>query len=134
MSRCLISKSNKKGALLLEALLAVSIVAFGLTAVIYSYLSSFRASVYTGDYSLAAILLESKMSDLVYRNFIEDAIDEESAFPEPYQRFRYKLTTRNSNQGGKPGDLNEVVLSILWDSGKRKNNITLTTYLFNLPK
>lgn len=134
MSRCMTLKSNKKGTLLLEVLLTVSIMAVGLTAIIYSYLSSFRACAYTADYSLAAILLESKMNDLLYRRFIEDSRSEDGIFPDPYQRFRYHLSTRNLNQDGKLGDLNEATLGIAWDSGRRKNNIVLTTYLFNLPK
>ena len=134
MFRYLISKLNRKGSLLVEALLAISILSIGLTLIIQSFLSSVRATVYAADYSLATILLENKMSDLIEKGFIGDSIDEEGFLEGPNEKFRYHLETHNMETQGGSANLNQVKLSILWSSGRKTNSILLTTYLFNLPK
>ena len=134
MSRHSILRFHKKGSLLIEALLAITILSIGLTMIIQSYLSGFRAALYTQDYSTAAILLENKMVNLMQVGFIGESVDEEGVFPEPYGKFRYRLETRNAKNEVGTGSLNEVLLRVSWASGKRNNAMSLATYLFNLPK
>lgn len=130
----MILKLNKKGTLLVEALLAVTILGVGLTVIIHAFLSSFRALSYSKDYSLATILLENKMYALLERGFIEEDLNEDTTFPPPYEKFRYHLETRNLKEKSEAGKINEVRLEIQWASGKKRNVIPVTTYLFNLPK
>ena len=133
MFRSLTLKSNRKGALLIEALLIISILAVSLTVIIQSFLSSYRASVYTKEYSLAALLLENKMSELLQKRFIKSTLNEENYFASPYEKFRYHLETKALGQGAPGISLNEAKLSILWQEGRRSNAINLTTYLLNEP-
>ena len=134
MSGYLISRLNKRGSLLIEALLAISILSIALTLIVNSFLSSFRASVYAKDYTLATILLENKLCELKEKGFIADGVHEEENFAQPHEKFRYHLESKNVNNDDQRGVFNEVKLSVTWPSGRRSNNITLVTYLFNLPQ
>lgn len=130
----LILKWNKKGSLLVEALLTIVIMSVGLTFIIQSFLSSFRASAQVEDYASASVLLENKMNDLMQFGFIAGDTDEEGVFPEPYEKFRYHLKTENIKDVDQEGLLNRISLEVLWSSGKKKRAVALTTYLANLPK
>ena len=109
-------------------------MSIGLTFVIQSYLSSFRASAQVADYAIATIALENKMNSLLQMGFIEDNVDEEDVLLKPFDDFHYHLKTENMGEEGKPGELNRIDLEVSWLSGKRKHSTALTTYLSNLPK
>ena len=134
MCKFLTSRSNKKGSFLIESLLTIVIMSVGLTFIIQSFLSSFRASAQVADYAIATILLENKMNSLLQMGSIEDNLDEEDTFFKPFEYFRYHLKTKNMSNEGKPGFLNRTDLEIVWLSGKRKHSTVLTTYLPNLSK
>lgn len=114
--------------------MTVTILAVGLTVIINSFLSSFRAMTYSKDYAVAVNLLENKMCALKQDGFIEANLDENGVFSQPFEKFRYHLETRSAKSNDEPSSLNEVALSVEWVSGRKKNNILLTTYLFDLPK
>jgi len=103
MCKYLISRRNNKGLFLVEVLLTVALLSVGLTFIIRSYVSGLRASVYTTDYSMATILLENKMSDLIQRGFIEDGLREEQYFEKPYEKFKYELEVQNVEDNGGAG-------------------------------
>lgn len=134
MCRHSILKWNKRGSLLVEALVTLVIMAVGLTVIIQSFLSSFRASTQVEGYSLACILLEDKMNDLLQIGFIAGDAQEEGSFPEPYENFRYRIKTENIREGDQEGLLNRVNLEVLWASGKRNRSVQVVTYLAHLPK
>lgn len=126
--------SNKKGSLLVEALLTIVIMAVGLTFIMQSFLSGFRASAQVEDYSLASVLLEDKMNDLLQVGFIASGVEEEGNFPPPYEDFKYRLTSDNIPEGGREGAINRVALEVSWPSGKKGRSLTAVTYLAHLPK
>ena len=119
---------------LVEILVAVIILSVGLTCIIQSYLAGLRLSVQSSDYLLASILVQNKMNEILQNGGIDEGIDLEGNFPEPYETFHYGLKTKNIKEGETKGWLNEVNLSIFWHSGKRTNVIPLTTYLNNTSK
>lgn len=127
-------RRGKQGAVLIEVLLAITVLSVGLTFIIHAYLSSLKGTVYAEDYTTAIILLENEMSGLMQKGYIETGLDEENNFPAPYERFRYHLTTKGVLEGEGQPFLNEVVLRCSWASGRRKNNVAITTYLFNIPQ
>ncbi len=114
--------------------MAISILSVSLTLIVNSFLSSFRSSVYAKDYTLATILLENKLSQLKEKGSIPDGVHEEENFTKPNEKFRYHLESQNVKSGEQRGIFNEIKLSVTWPSGKRNNNISLVTYLFNLPQ
>ena len=134
MSMCLILKLNRKGSFLIEVLIIISILSTGLTLIIGSYLASMRAGKYISDYSRAAILLESKMADLMQSGFIQDGVSHRKNFSYPNEKFDYRIESRNIAEQDGPGVLNEVVVTISWVSGTKNKNLKATTYLFTLPQ
>jgi len=133
MSKPSISKflRNSRGSFLIEILLSISILAVGLTIIISSFLSGLRAIVYAKDYSLAMILMENKMSKLMQEGFISASLSEEKTFEAPYERFSYELKTEN---GPEAAIFNKIFLRCFWQSGKKTNSISLSTYFYNLPE
>ncbi|HOW35223.1 MAG TPA: hypothetical protein PL155_02250 [Candidatus Omnitrophota bacterium] len=124
---------SKKGSLLVEALLTISILSIGLTVVIRSLVSSLKATAYSADYSMAVILLGNEMSDLRQKGFIKDSIDIEDIFPEPYEKFFYRLETKKVVSESTSGLLNEVKLTVFWRSGPKERSISAVTYLLQPP-
>lgn len=135
MSRPLILRWNRRhpsrGALLVEALLAVMILSIGLTVIIRSLMTSLRATSYTADYSMAVFLLEDKINGLMQNGFIEDGHSEEENLEAPFEKFVYRIEAHNIKDADKPGNLNQVELSLSWPSGRKMRKIFLTTYLLN---
>lgn len=123
------AKFNSKGYVLIEALLATVILSVSLTLIIQSFLSSLKASVYSAGYSTAVLLLENKMSELMQRGFVEESFSEEGTFLEPYEKYEYAIKTEQISDEPSSEMLHDVTLDVFWKSGKKKNKISLTTYL-----
>ena len=145
--------SDKKGSLLLEALLSVVILSVSLTVIIQSLTTSLRAVTYSSDYTTALFLIDNKMFDLIRKGFIEKDLNEEGQFPQPFDKFQYtvkaeggqvhktmmgKKTKKNVTittgeiAEGETNIINKVNLTIQWGSDKRKNSISVDTYLLSL--
>ena len=131
MSTFSILRLNKKGSLIVEALLTISILAVGLTFVIRSYVSSLRAAAYTADYTMAVFLLENKMHDIRLTGDINSGAVQEENFPAPFEKYSYRLQANDAAGSGEPNSLKEIVLAVMWASGLKSNSVSLTTYLYN---
>ena len=117
----------------MESLLAIVILSVSLTLIIQSLTSSLRSIMYSTEYTNAIFLLENKMFEIVRRGFIERDLRQEEELPEPDERYKIFLQTKNVVLGSLASSINEVKLSISWNSGRRTNSISLVTYLFDLP-
>ena len=132
-------KNNRKGSILLEALLSVVILSVSITLIIQSMTSSYRATVYNADYTTAFLLIENKLFEVIQKGYLEAGLREEKNFLSPYEKYKYLLSVNPyqssfANTGEDPADqnhLNRIDLKLSWSSGKRKNNILLKTLLFN---
>ena len=123
------SRSFKnKGSLIIEALLAVVILSTSLSLILQSLVASLRANVYSVDYTQALILLESKMNESLMKGKTTEG-SEEGDFPEPHERYSYVLKTQPLT-GEDEENLDQLMLSIAWNTKGKKNNISLETYLF----
>lgn len=120
---------KNKGSLLIEALLAVVILSTSLSLILQSLVASLRASVYSVDYTQALILLESKMNEALMKGKSPEGSSEEGNFPEPHERYFYVLKAQ-ALTGEDEENLDQLMLSISWNTKKKKNNISLETYLF----
>ncbi len=120
--------SKNKGSLIIEALLAVVILSTSLSLILQSLMASLRASVYSVDYTQALILLESKMNEALMKGKSPEGSREEN-FPEPHERYSYILKAQ-ALTGEDEENLDQLMLSISWNTKKKKNNISLETYLF----
>lgn len=126
-------RTNRKGSLLLEALLVIIILSVSLTLIIQSFVSSLRGSVLSSDYSKAAILADNKMFDLMSRRSLDGACDEEDRFAVPFDKFKYGVEVNNLSTDGVQKGLYEVLLDISWVSGQNTKKVSLATYVFSFP-
>jgi len=110
--------------LLLETIFAIVILIVSLSVIIESLVSGYRATVINADYSKALILADNLMAELMHQRFIDPAFSKEENFPQPDERFRYRLKTASND-----GDLSEVQLTVSWKSGSKENGVALTTWL-----
>jgi len=120
---------NWKGALLLEALLAVVIISVSLTLIVQSLLSSLRAAVYTSGYTEAVFLLDNKMFELIQKGFVDATLEEEGRFQEPYEAYAYRVDINNIDDNDSIENLNEVLVEVTWERGGQKRGLSAVTYL-----
>jgi len=80
-------QNRQKGSFLLEALIAVSILSVSLVIIIRSHLAALQAQVFAKDYTLAALLLERKIIEIVENGYIERGLRQEKNLEKPYDRF-----------------------------------------------
>ncbi|MFH1655810.1 MAG: type II secretion system protein [Candidatus Omnitrophota bacterium] len=122
---------NKKAFLLVEVLITVVVLSIGLVAITRSFMTSLKALDIIAQYEKARWLLEEKLWDLEIKDAIEADLQTEENFPEPNDRFKYRLETENIEEDDEPGPLNNVKLSVNWPSRKEIREISIATYLKN---
>jgi len=125
------TRKTRRGALLIEVLLTITVMTGGLVLIIQSFTASLRASVQMSAYSTATLLANNKMTELFEEGSIKDGLLETSAFPKPHEEFQYQLRTKNIKNGSDLGFYSEVELTVSWLSGKNERQILLTTFLPN---
>ena len=125
-------KRNKNGSLLLESLLAITIVSVSLTFIIQALLSNLRAMARSSSYLTAMVSLENKMDALIYKCLRHESLNEylhsDSAEADFY---KYSLEERTLDDEMKPVVFKEVKLTGSWQEGKKENHIFLQTYLLD---
>lgn len=125
------TKKKNKGLLLFEVMLTLVILSIGLTLILHSFSTSLNASKIAHNYTLAALLIEDKMWDLENKGAVSSNLNEEGQFPEPNQKFNWRVETKDKPVQGQSGKLNEVKLTVWWKEGRRKGSVFATTYLKN---
>ena len=113
---------NQRGAILLEALLAVVILSVALTAVIQAMMSGLRSSVLAADYLRSMNILDQ----LMIENFVAASDDlksiEPTQFAAPYERYRYFVNV--SDVDDTDLKLRSVECAVEWPAGKGKRILT----------
>jgi hypothetical protein len=103
-------RANKnKGSFLLEALIAVSILSV----------------------SLATLLLEREMIEVVENGYIERDISQERNLEKPYERFTLFIKTAAAGKEYVFDSLNEVQLTLSWEEGRKAHQFSVSTFIFN---
>lgn len=121
---------NQQGAILLEALLAVTILAVALTAIMQSMLSGLRAAVVSAEYLRAASLLDSVMTEqFLTRPDALTSRDEVEA-KEPYERYKYSVRVSDENDPlFQDLNLKRLETSVVWPAGKGKRTLSAALLL-----
>ncbi len=121
---------NQQGAILLEALLAVTILAVALTAIMQSMLSGLRAAVVSAEYLRAASLLDSVMTEqFLTRPDALTSRDEVEA-KEPYERYKYSVRVSDENDPlFQDLNLKRLETSVVWPAGKGKRTLSAALIL-----
>ena len=127
-----LSKTNKNGSILLEVLLTIIVIAVGLTLVVSSYLSGYRAMRINADSSLAVLWLDDKMTELSYKGILPDqpAVSPDAQASSLPEKFKFDENIAPIS-GPLAGDISALSLSLSWKTSGKPSNLSLTTYLFN---
>ena len=129
--RRFVSRSDKNGSVLLEALLSVVIMAVGLTAVMQSLTTSYKAALINKDYLQAIMLVENHLA-LVISGKDPEAVFNKHDDPEADERFEYEQTEK-PEAFSTDKSLREIDLNVSWTTGHQKNQLLVTTLLFIPP-
>lgn len=127
---CFHRLSKTKGSFLLEALIAVSILAISLVVIIRSHLAALQAQGFAKDYAIATLLLEREMMEAVENGYIASGINEKRNLEKPYDRFEVSLKTAPAGGEYYFDKLNEVNVALSWKSGQKMRTLSASTFIF----
>ena len=120
---------NNKGAFLLEALLIVVILSISLTTITGSLVTSLRANVYGAHYSTAVILAENKLFQLMKDMKVRNSFTEEGSFEQPFDRYRYKITSKEVELKKRFDSISRVDVDVSWRTGRKEGGLSVATFL-----
>lgn len=115
------NRRDERGQLLVELLLAVVILAAGLTVVIRSFLMSLRAASDTAGYTGAVIAAENTFVQTLQLYSEEAAVPKEASTD-------YRAQVRLAPPSELSAGLAPAQIGVSWDEGRKK--IFTTTYIY----
>lgn len=120
MQHC--KRLNTQGAILLEALLSIVILAVALTAVMQAVMSGLRASVAGADYLSAVNILDHVMAE----QFISaSAVNEPVRLTAPYERYAFVTHISKADEPVyKDLTLRHVQCAVEWPVGQGTRTLT----------
>ena len=122
-------RSARSGLTLVEVLVAVVILSFGIVAVLVAFQQTLSALGTARDAVYAGLLLREKMAEIDL-HIVEErdlpVLASEDTFPEPHTAFRWTLTEREIESGDRMS-LHEIVLTVRRDGASRE--YTAATYV-----
>ena len=121
---------NKKGSLLIEALLATVIMAVSVTVVIQSFLSGLKATEHSSAFLLSDLILESKL-DFMFKKGLDKTTQK---FMTETEDSEYQLTfNKQLVDKSNPQDLlNEIELSLSKTEGTHTYQDSIKTWAYEL--
>lgn len=153
---------NQSGFSLLEVMIALTILALALSAVLTSESGSIASNIRTKEYNMAVWLARNILTESEHlyegKSFSEIPKKETKSFTTPYERFKWNREIRDikfpdfsiptgKDDMGIPepvrillksitkylGDsLREMTVTVSWPRGKGEQKISVTTYLIDL--
>ena len=123
---------HNRGMLLLEAIMAVVILAISISVIIESLVSGLRATTLTTHYSRALLLADHMMTELLSQRSGEALAPSAGIFPSPDEQYQYELKTQKLLSAPSNG-LTQVELTVLWKSGQKQQDLSVVTWLFKPP-
>ncbi len=132
MFRSLKKKFNQQGSFLIEVLISVMILSVGLTSVIRSYMTSLKALVYAQEYTIAAFLLENKLTRFVQQGFVDVNLNQRGSFDPPYENFLYRVIAKKVEGREGMDTLGQLTIEVSWESGAKERSLSASTYLYKL--
>lgn len=124
-----LKKSNNKGYLLVETVASIALIAVVITIVLRSFTYSLRASRISNEYFTASLLVEEELWNLSVKVKQEGGLDEsESNHQVTGTNYTVETAIERLGETEQEG-LVLVRTAILWDSGRRKENIKTATFM-----
>jgi len=116
---------DRGGSILLEALLAVSIISISLVLIIQAYGTTLKASFLTVDYSRAILLAENYFAQML---FMKEVVEPKSADEQEFFE-GFALTVEENKPDINPvGELNQVMLHLTWKTGQKTRDLSFETF------
>jgi Tfp pilus assembly protein PilE len=113
---------NRKGMILVEAIISVVIISISLTLIMQSFLSSYRSVVFQKDYTQALIGIENQLSKIF---FDPQSVSKEDR-SESFKKFEYRRSASKSMEG-----MDKIVLDVHWPSGRSQRHISVATFIYD---
>ena len=118
-------KKKNDGFLLVEVLVTIAILAFGLVYISRAFMNCLKAMSQVASYTLALNLAEEKLFDLeVLKKEELEKVVTIGDFPDN-PGFSYKLEINKLDDS----DLNNLYLEVNWKEGRKAGSYEITTYL-----
>jgi Tfp pilus assembly protein PilV len=111
--------ANQEGVILLEVLLAVAILAFGLTAVIQAMMSGLRACTLASDYLRATSALDQKMIEKYIQKSTDKPSSEDGSLSAPFEHMTYAVDIVPAREPGFDDmSFYQIKSTVYWQAGK----------------
>ncbi len=125
---------HNQGALLLEVLMVMVILAVGLTCIIQSLSSSMKALNYASNYSQAAFLIDNKLSEILINQSIEENFQDSGNFNPPFEAYHFQISTEPMKWTDDPSPsetVSQIRLSVDWPVGTKNQEISTALCLLH---
>ncbi|MDP2981106.1 MAG: type II secretion system protein [Candidatus Omnitrophota bacterium] len=116
-------KTKNSGFLLLEVMISVSILSFGLLLILNSFMKPIRAAELSKDYFKAELLLEEKMFEVCNSDITEGSL--KGSFSGFNNMFSWDMSVVESEEGA----FKEIGLKVLWNERGKEQDMAVSTYL-----
>ena len=119
------------GVVLLEVLLALALFSISLSFLINSLAQSYRATVYSRDYTDAIFLADNLMAHIWAKGTMEQQAQDEGVLPAVSREFVYQVLASQSPDKDVGEWLNEFLVEVSWMLGGKKRAISLHGFIFD---
>jgi type II secretory pathway pseudopilin PulG len=116
---------NRKGMLLIEAIISVVIISISLTLIMQSFLGSYRSVSLQKDYTLALLFLQNQLASI---SFDPETVHE-TASKSPLEGLEYRGSLVQVKDRLKKAQLN-----VQWPRGNKIRKISVDTYVYEAQK
>lgn len=122
-------RDRSRGFTLLEVMIALAIMAGSLVVILHSHLLSVNLANRAQGISLAGLLAQEKMEEIIGEGFPEEG-EEEGYFQErPHFRWRRAVSEAELFEK-RVEDLRRVAVTISWFDGRDEQELEVVSYLF----
>lgn len=124
-----LKRLNNKGYLLVETVASIALIAVVITIVLRSFTCSLRASKISSEYLTASLLAEEELWNLAVKVKQAGGLDEsETSRQVTGTNYTVETVIERLGEIGSEG-LVLVGTAVLWDNGRRKENIKTATFM-----
>ncbi len=119
------------GFVLLEVLLAMVVFSISIVSLVNSLVQSFRAEVYSRDYTDAVSGADNLMAHVWARGMMERQTHEEGTFPVMSRDFVYHIRASQSADPNMGNGVNEFFVEVTWNLGGKKRAFSWRGFIFD---
>lgn len=123
--RITLEARNAAGVVMLEVLLAVVILAVGLTVIAQSMMTALRTEAGAADYVQASALISRVWTG---QRLTGGSVPREGEAEAPWERFHYTVTDAASSSDEADLSLHPLTVTAVWPAGQGERRLSVTAY------